>query len=326
MDSRRRGPSVLRGTELNDPLLDDDRGQGVDRKEEPDYDYGTASGTGSGGNGGACAGGGGSGGGDGGFDDGFDGEDAPGSPGLTNGARAEEWALARLMSRRMSLVRKEVGDELRANALVRAARKSWSTRLRDAMSRFLSIHEYGVLFTLAVAVMCVYSVFMANVYNQLVNSTNGEFDNLVLADNTPLAGAGVMLFILTVIVCYTTMRLMYTVSGESVGLLHSAQIYFLTIMYFSSIYMFLSLTVDESFSMQPLLKAGLADFVKCPDLPGSPPCGDVDRMLRMNCLWLYFATTTQTTVGFGDISPASPISQIAADVEMMLGMIYSVCV
>ena len=238
--------------------------------------------------------------------------------------------LKKSLSSKLSLLRRQVGDDLRASALRRAAAKSWSARAAGFISRFLRRYEYGVVVFLALSMLTVYSVFMGRVYDQIYNRTGGSFDSLQLMDNGPLAGAGAALFFLTVIVCYMTLRLMYSMSGESVGLLQSAQIYFITIMYFACIYLFVYCTVEESFQMDPVLQASLADFADCgksnlPNpIPGYPKCPALNRMLRMNVLWFYFAATTQTSVGFGDISPSSPISQVASDIQMMLGMVYSV--
>jgi len=226
---------------------------------------------------------------------------------------------------KLSLIRRQVGEELKANAIKRAKSKRCCERLWAWLTRFWGRYEYAVILVLAIGCVAVYSFCMNEVFVQLINITDGKFDSLQLQDNTPLGWAGVMLFFLTVIVIFMTLHLMSGITGESVGLLQSAQIYFITILYFSCIYLFIFCTIEDSFGMDTvLMKSELTDFIDCGNRTHEVQCSGFNRMVRMNILWLYFATTTQTSVGFGDISPSGPVSEVASDVQMMAGMVYSV--
>ena len=231
---------------------------------------------------------------------------------------------ATLDSKALAVLRRQLAAELRENDAKRFKEKSCSEKARYTCADFLKRYEYGVMLGLAFVVLALHSYFMELVFEQVNNLTDGHFDTLQLNDYSPMVCAGIALFFLTVIVCYMTLHLVSAINGESVGLAHSAQIYFLTIMYFSAVYLFIFCTIEESFKMNSVLFSTLSDFTKCGNRTHRVPCSGWNRMIRMNILWFYFATTTQSSVGFGDISPSDPASQIAVDIQVFLGMVYSV--
>jgi hypothetical protein len=58
---------------------------------------------------------------------------------------------------------------------------------------------------------------------------------------------------------------------------------------------------------------------------GQPPLSGLDDDARLN-EYLYFAFTTLTTTGYGDLSPVTNVARATAILEALLGQLYLVTV
>ena len=56
--------------------------------------------------------------------------------------------------------------------------------------------------------------------------------------------------------------------------------------------------------------------------PGSFKGFDAGAGSEWNSEWLYYSFVTMTTLGYGDISPVSPIAQLLAYLQAIFGQLY----
>lgn len=93
------------------------------------------------------------------------------------------------------------------------------------------------------------------------------------------------------------------------------ELYLATILTFCGFYSLLYVSLDHAFAH--------SDSIEHYESRTGEQDGKV-QMVAMMMVFLYFSTATQTLVGYGDIVPLHPATQVVASAQNVVGILYSV--
>lgn len=111
-----------------------------------------------------------------------------------------------------------------------------------------------------------------------------------------------------IVLCTGTWLAIKAVWGITLG--KAWLLYLCQLLAFAGFYSFVYVSIDHAFTHDSdLVPHGETETVKLGD---------------MYVVFLYFSVSTQSLVGFGDISPVNPFAQGIAAVQMVLGTFYSI--